>query len=948
MSRITTLLSCLVLSLFTSSDAVARIISYAPVTARFAQPAVQNRDASKYLLLESKNVFTGGIILSPIPVYAPPTGQLVLHDPTGAEEPVVVLSRDGQYDAVEMVAMNETPDGVRHILVLTNVESTTAPPSSYPVPTRYLYSSDDGASWKVLDLPPGLYTPDFPREDVGGRVARGRGSQVRLGTSDTPFVFAAWPRQSTSVPSTTIYAVDKGGSVRQLAELAPNQQRRGMLFGSDREGARFLIAGSVALGGGVESPGLHILHLDGEVEGIPGEFRDSQIEGWITPSGRVYLDQSGLSILDQKISFVEPSGLQPLLTAGVRQWNAGPVIFAVPTHDYSGAWMIERNTGLPTRLLRHTPGVGVETMWSDISGPEVEAVHAAASGERLLIQVHRPRPQDGRMIIDPALAIWEIGSPMPRQYDELFLAEGPTKGFVSLDVDEVAAGGAFIFDSAPVMTGGGGVIISPAPPGGNDVTQEWGVVRASLQQKLVLPALARLPGAYDSFWKSDVTVWNPDTSAMTVKLRFAPSDGTPHLERDLELAAGELSYVPDALATWFGVETGGGALFIDSPIGRAIGVTSRLYTETPEGSFGMGVTPVDQFNASSSRYYLTFAGALQGGSTRTNLLVTDAGGHGASFGVKASGPTGFTGRTDLAIEVPAGGQVQINDLATILGVPSQAAARFETLRGLAIPSLVSIDNRTNDPTLFPPDIVSGIPRLIPMIGHLDGANDSRFRTDVFLYNPSDEVQTVVMGARPFRPAAGVPTSEKFVSFTLLPFESKVIPDIYQTVFNGDGLGRMTFQSGSLTDSDGIRVMARIYTQEPGGGTYGFVMPALNAFQIAGPGESLEIMGAFIDSRFRTNLALVDAFTRATTQPPKVTIEIFATGGALLERFDATMPALGGSHLLDIFNARGLTSAVPQPVIIRITPSVGTVGAFASMVDNGTNDALYLAAGLAAQ
>ncbi|MCA1732312.1 MAG: hypothetical protein LC732_01760, partial [Acidobacteria bacterium] len=774
----------------------------------YARPAVQPRDASRYLLLESPDMPIWGMpIMGPMPSYQL-RGQLVLHHATGAEEPRVILSREGQYDLIGLFAMNETPDGARHYLVMTNPESTsgssvTPPPppppppppgtiayppgttpstSPYPLP-RYLYSNDDGATWKILDLPDVLGTQDFLRQDIGGNVTRGRGSQIRLGTSETPFIFGAAARNQPGA-STVFYAVDKGGAVRPLIEMSADAGA--LLMGSDRTGSRFLIAGSPIVSSVAQPTGIRILDLDGTLQSVlPLAVMHPQMEGWITSSGAVYLEETGPNVGTQRVSYID-GGIQTLLTAGPRGWSSGEVIFAVPTHDFDGAWMVQRNSGAPTRLLRHLPGSGVEEMWKDITGPEVEAIHAASSGERLLIQVHRPRAADGRVIIDPALAIWEIGAPMPRRYDELFLAEGPAKGFVSLDVDAAALGAPFVFDSAPLTnSGGGGVIVSPAPPGGGDVTQEWGVVRASLQQKLVLPALARLPGAFGSFWKSDVTVWNPDTEAMTLRLRFAPSDGTPHLERELTVAAGELSYVPDALHTWFGLESGGGALFIEPPLGHAIGITSRLYTETPEGSFGMGVSPIDIFAASSARYYLTFAGALQGASTRTNLLVTDAGGHGSSFGVKASGPTGFTGRTDAEFDVPPGGQIQINDLATVLGVSGQAAARFETLGGFTIPSLVSIDNRTNDPTMFPPDVVSGVMRVIPMIGHLEGANGSRFRTDLYLYNPSDKLKSVGFSAK----SLDVDEPESHVNFTLLPFESKVIPDVYKMAFNKEGLGR---------------------------------------------------------------------------------------------------------------------------------------------------------------
>ena len=960
MFRVRLILSFLALSLFTVSNVAARIISYAPVSTRYAMPAVQPRDAPHYLLLESPDApfWNSSPILGPVMPSYQPRGELVLHHASGEQEPRVILSRDGELDTISLFAMNETPDGARHYLVLANPEgvsgapvpppppppgTVTYPPWSNPYsPTRYLYSNDDGVTWKVLDLPEVLGTQAFLRQDIGGNVTRGRGSQIRLGTSETPFIFGASARNQPGA-STVFYAVDKGGAVRPLVEMAASFGA--LLVGSDRTGSRMLIAGSPIVNGVAQQLGIRILDLDGTLQNVaPLSSAHPQMEGWITSSGAVFLEETGPNLATQRVSYFD-GGEGTILTGGPRGWSTGEVIFAVPTHDFEGAWMVQRNSGAPTRLLRYLPGSGVEEMWKDITGPEVEAIHVASSGERLLIQVHRPRAADGRVIIDPALAIWEIGSPMPRRYDELFLAEGPAKGFVSLDVDAAALGAPFVFDSAPLTNnGGGGPIISPPPAGGGDVTQEWGVVRASLQQKLVLPALARLTGAFDSFWKSDVTVWNPDAEAMTLKLRFAPSDGTPHIERELTVAAGELRYVPDALHTWFSLESGGGALFIEPPLGGAIGITSRLYNETSEGSFGMGVSPIDIFAASSARYYLTFAGALQGASTRTNLLVTDAGGHGSSFGVKASGPTGFTGRTDAEFDVPPGGQIQINDLATVLNVSGQAAARFETLDGFTIPSLVSIDNRTNDPTMFPPDVVSGVVRVIPMIGHLEGANGSRFRTDLYLYNPSDTLKSIGLSAKPL----DADEAEKHVSFTLLPFESKVIPDVYKTAFAKEGLGRLRFQSGHMGDSEGIRVSARIYTLEADGGTYGFVMPALNAFQSAGPGESLEIMGAFIDSGFRTNLALVDTIGWNTNQPVDVRVEIFGTGGALLDRFDTKVRAAGGTHLLDIFTNRGLEADSPTPVIIRISPSIGIIGAFATMIDNGTNDSLYLGAGLAAQ
>src|SRR5207253_9019538 len=86
--------------------------------------------------------------------------------------------------------------------------------------------------------------------------------------------------------------------------------------------------------------------------------------------------------------------------------------FAVPSADFSGAWMIQRNTGKPTTLSRYTRDHGVEKQWEDISGPQVEALIAGESGSTVLIQVHRDRPvADQRLFKDPALAVWHVGQP---------------------------------------------------------------------------------------------------------------------------------------------------------------------------------------------------------------------------------------------------------------------------------------------------------------------------------------------------------------------------------------------------------------------------------------------------------------------------------------------------------------------------------------------------------
>ena len=57
----------------------------------------------------------------------------------------------------------------------------------------------------------------------------------------------------------------------------------------------------------------------------------------------------------------------------------------------------------------------------------------------------------------------------------------------------------------------------------------------------------------------------------------------------------------------------------------------------------------------------------------------------------------------------------------------------------------------------------------------------------------------------------------------------------------------------------------------------------------------------------------------------------------------SVPTGGGLQLNDVFRAR--TSGA---LLIRVSPLDGTVGAYATYIDNRTNDASYLAANLAAK
>jgi hypothetical protein len=442
-----------------------------------------------------------------------------------------------------------------------------------------------------------------------------------------------------------------------------------------------------------------------------------------------------------------------------------------------------------------------------------------------------------------------------------------------------------------------------------------------------------------------VIINNPVSAPQKVDIRFAPS-GAPATTaqsavRTVTLEANETRLIEDVLDSLFGIESGTGALFIEPEAG--ITMTSRTYSKSATGTYGFNMPAVDVYaSAASARFPLTFAGAFLGTNYRTNLVITDAGEHGSLAGFRAAGTTGLMGLSGVTFEVSAKGQQQINGIGPTLGVyPYETGALlFQPTSGSAIASVFAIDNRTNDTTFFPPDLPAPIVRTIPAIGHLDGANNSRFRTDLYIYNPTSSLRTLALQMRMWDSP-----DNATLQFTLLPNEARVVRDVLQTMFGRTGIARLRYQSMD-GNSNGVRVTSRTYSVNDDGGTYGFLMPPLNNFQSGGSGDTLEILGAVAHNDYRTNIGLVDLSGFGTGPSVGVKIEIVDKAGHVADSFTVNVPFAGGMQLNDVFRSRGLT--VSGPVLIRVSPLGGLIGAYATHLDNRTNDASYLSANLAAK
>ncbi|MEA2464941.1 MAG: hypothetical protein QOJ98_2688, partial [Acidobacteriota bacterium] len=614
-----------------------RVISYAPYSDQPSESGVHLRTSRYFVLIEGADS---------------EERKVVLYDSRGEEEPREVY--DPQ-TTIRTVALYEPPGGAAPMLFVY---------AEY----RSAFSADGGRTW--IQVPIGA---SGQREvvDTGGPYTGSLSREVRIGNSRFPFVVTS--------PTARIYTIDAHGNLKTLPLT-------GGIFGQDLAGERFLLSHDYDRVAVIDLEGNYYRKL---FDRLPGTL--TYTGGWITPGGEVFVEMlraRGRHLYHyarRQLSFVAgPDGLVQRDTPALDELR----FFAIPTHDFRAAWMIRRAPGQPTTLMRYSTRQGVETMWSDPAGPEVEALIAGQSGQTLLVQVHVPRDVNVAVpFVDPALAVWRVGQPYPTEYDELFLNEEANKGFVHVDADRLEEGEPFVFNSgSEIISYPGEGPISPPISGGSEVIQEWGVVRGSFKQRLLLPGVARMRGAFGSEWTTDVTIYNPLDEPQDVEVHFVPLNPavqtTTRRTQTVRIPPKRITVIDDVLHSLFMIANGGGSLIFEPAAG--VNVFGRTYTRSGEGTYGYGMQAIDFFNSAGPRFPLFFSGAFPGRGFRTNVILTDTSGRGTGANLTAYGWSSSTSLSAAPFVTPPGGVLQVA-APDSLRQDGMSALKLTPTRGTVIP-----------------------------------------------------------------------------------------------------------------------------------------------------------------------------------------------------------------------------------------------------------------------
>jgi hypothetical protein len=180
--------------------------------------------------------------------------------------------------------------------------------------------------------------------------------------------------------------------------------------------------------------------------------------------------------------------------------------------------------------------------------------------------------------------------------------------------------------------------------------------------ELLIPAVYRGAGAFNTFWRTEIVVSNVTEGAQapvvltTITLHRDNGESVP---LELHLSPREVYAIPDAVREWFNVENGGGIIRVtwDGNDSRIM-ARARIYNAGEHGQYGQAV-PAIETQKLVSDHYLPGVTGVDG--NRTNVGVSNPSTTDAQVWIELIDTAGES-RGMFAAAIPARSYRQFNDI----------------------------------------------------------------------------------------------------------------------------------------------------------------------------------------------------------------------------------------------------------------------------------------------
>ncbi len=454
-----------------------------------------------------------------------------------------------------------------------------------------------------------------------------------------------------------------------------------------------------------------------------------------------------------------------------------------------------------------------------------------------------------------------------------------------------------------------------------------------------IPAAASTPGLSGSQWVSDLRLVNvgPDPANLTMWYSVSGDDWYPAntpAKRQYSVPPGATLALDDVVRTQFGKSGTKGALEVRSTRNSLL-MAARTYNQTGSGTYGQytgAVTAASGPTPGEPQHILMLSG---GERYRSNVGFVETGG-GQCF-------------VDLFLRDAAGAQLakktlylgpwqhRQEEVFAFFGVPPVAHARLEVKPrpGGEVQAYGSvIDNVSNDAVYVPalPPATAAGSLVVPVAIRKGGLAGSLWRTDLFVANLRAEALAALEVA--FFPASGATPTRRTLS--LAAGETREIGDVLASLFGLDGVQGYLEVMADDGSAAGLVVTSRTYTvaaTAAGQASFGQFVPALPGSAVLRAGQTTYLPYLTGGSAYRVNLGLVETGGEAAT----VVVDLVRADGSLMATLTKQLAPHESFQYLRVLDGRDLHESPAASARVRVVGGSGGVVAYASVIDNLTND-----------
>lgn len=451
-------------------------------------------------------------------------------------------------------------------------------------------------------------------------------------------------------------------------------------------------------------------------------------------------------------------------------------------------------------------------------------------------------------------------------------------------------------------------------------------------ERLHVAVTGTTAGAAGTRFVSDLRILNADAIDRTATLLFS-SSGTngSELFKALTVAvpAGHVVALDDVVDSVFR-SSGTGSIEVRGD--PSLLVTSRIYNDQPEGSFGQFLTAAATSSGVTAQEGVAHVAQLRNTPAfRSNLGFAEIDGGSGEVAIRFFDSAGTLLSTESRSILPFS-HLQLPLFGGIGGTLVQAArAEVRVVYGDArvVAYGSSVDNLSGDAVYVPgarlPRPASSL--AIPAVIHADGAAGTKWRSDVWALNPGP---TTVMFDLVLHPNGGSPSAR--VQVSLAAGEMRIFEDAVSGTFATAGTGSITVEGPELSS---LVVTSRAWN-DASGGSFGQFIEARPVETAAGAGELIRLTHLDHDDTFRTNVGI----TEVTGAPVTARVRILDAAGDEVFTAEVTVgPHQNRQLSLAQLGAPAVRNA---QATIDILSGTGRALAYASVVDNRTGDAVYVA------